>query len=197
VCTECTDIPFFVLIWIKIKPAQHNSEEISSFAFRNLSHAVLEFRNIVQDWNAWIWVAKPVLRLKYVMELITGWFSIQLNKSVVTYSKSLLSYLQVTKPWVSSKQSNFFSVRTETNRNSICFGCILVCFAKPQNFFRFVSVFQTGIETTETNRKPLNNALYYGILETINFFSVRTETNQNSICFGCFSVFFCETKKNF
>jgi hypothetical protein len=51
---------------------------------------------------------------------------------------------------------NFVSVQTETNRNSICFGCFSVCFAKPKkNFFglfRFVSVFRTGIETTETNR---------------------------------------------
>jgi hypothetical protein len=28
-----------------------------------------------------------------------------------------------------------FSVRTETNRNSICFGCFSVCFAKPKNIF--------------------------------------------------------------
>jgi hypothetical protein len=50
----------------------------------------------------------------------------------------------------------FFSVRTETNRNSICFGCFSVYFAKPKNIFfglfRFVSVFRIGIETTETNR---------------------------------------------
>jgi hypothetical protein len=49
----------------------------------------------------------------------------------------------------------FFSVQTETNRNSICFGCFSVCFAKPKKkffgLFRFVSVFRTGIETTETN----------------------------------------------
>ncbi len=57
---------------------------------------------------------------------------------------------------VSSKQSIFFSVRTETNQNSICFSCFLVCFVKPKNTFftllQFFSVFQTGIETTETNR---------------------------------------------
>ncbi len=36
----------------------------------------------------------------------------------------------------------FFSVRTETNRNSICFGCFSVCFAKPKlTFFRFVLCF--------------------------------------------------------
>jgi hypothetical protein len=31
---------------------------------------------------------------------------------------------------VPSKQINFFSVRTETNRNSICFGSLAVCFVK-------------------------------------------------------------------
>ncbi len=41
-----------------------------------------------------------------------------------------------------------------SNRNSICFGCFSVCFfAKPNNFFfRFVSMFRTGIETTEKNK---------------------------------------------
>ncbi len=35
----------------------------------------------------------------------------------------------------------FFSVQSETNRNSICFGCFSVSFAKPKkHFFRFVSV---------------------------------------------------------
>jgi hypothetical protein len=40
------------------------------------------------------------------------------------------------------------------NRNSVCLGCFSVCFyTKPKNFFcRFVSMFRTGIETTETNR---------------------------------------------
>jgi hypothetical protein len=54
---------------------------------------------------------------------------------------------------VSSKQLPFFSVRTKTKRTSICFGCFSVCFlAKAKKFFCFVSVFWTGIETTETNR---------------------------------------------
>ncbi len=50
----------------------------------------------------------------------------------------------------------FFLVQTETNRNSICFSCFSVCFfAKPTIFFglfQFVSMFRTGIETTEANR---------------------------------------------
>jgi hypothetical protein len=53
-------------------------------------------------------------------------------------------------------KQNKISVRTETNRNSTCFGCFLVCFAKPIHYFfglfRFVSVFLIHIETTETNR---------------------------------------------
>jgi hypothetical protein len=59
---------------------------------------------------------------------------------------------------------NFFSVQTETNRNSICFGCFSVCFAKPKKkFFGLFRCFghRTGIETTETNRT----------------FSKQTETN--------------------
>ncbi len=50
--------------------------------------------------------------------------------------------------------SCFFLVQTETNRNSICFCCISVCFFSkpPKKFFRFVSVLRTGIETTKTNR---------------------------------------------
>ena len=72
--------------------------------------------------------------------------------------------------WVGCPRNNqiFFSVRTETNRNSICFSCFSVCFAKPKNFFfglfRFVSVFRTSIETTETNR----------------IFSKQTEINQKN-----------------
>jgi hypothetical protein len=53
-----------------------------------------------------------------------------------------------------NKQTKF-SVRTETNRNSTCFGLFSVCFAKPINYFfglfRFVSVFRIHNETTETN----------------------------------------------
>jgi hypothetical protein len=62
-------------------------------------------------------------------------------------------------------EKNKISVRTETNRNKICFAFVSVCFVKPKKTnFRFVSVFRTLIETTETNR-------------TI---SKRTETMTNS-----------------
>jgi hypothetical protein len=48
-----------------------------------------------------------------------------------------------------SNEKKNISVGTETNRNKICFGCVLVCFVKPKpktkNFglFWFVSVFRT------------------------------------------------------
>ena len=55
------------------------------------------------------------------------------------------------------------SVRTESNRNKICFAFVSVCFVKQKTkIFRFVSVFRTYIETTETNRTV----------------SKQTETNQ-------------------
>ncbi len=96
---------------------------------------------------------------------------------------------------VSSKQSNFFSVRTKTNRNSICFGCFSVCFAKPKNIFfglfQFISVFWTGIATTETNRILLKqtekiskkHSLSGGPQNCNFFFSVRTETKSVSVVF--------------
>ncbi len=63
-------------------------------------------------------------------------------------------------------EKKIFSVRTETNRNKICFAFVSVCFVKPQIFFFwFVSVIRTFIETTETNRTV----------------SKRTETIQNLI----------------
>jgi hypothetical protein len=46
----------------------------------------------------------------------------------------------------------FFSVRTETIRNLICFSCFSICFFAKQKSFWFVSMFRTGLETTETNR---------------------------------------------
>ncbi len=114
---------------------------------------------------------------------------------------------------VSSKQSNFFSVRTETNRNSICFGCFSVCFAKPKNIFFslfwFDLAFRTCIETTETNRtlskqtetnrKNVQKTFSIrGSSKQLIFFLVWTKTNRNLICFGCFSVcFFAEPKNCF
>ncbi len=112
---------------------------------------------------------------------------------------------------MSSKKSKFFSVRTGTNRNSICFGCFSVCFAKPKTFFSFYfslfrcfgPVLKQSIKTEFCRNKPKKspkNIIYKGVLENINFFSrfEPKQTNQNSICFGLFGLLFHETpQKNF
>jgi hypothetical protein len=80
---------------------------------------------------------------------------------------------------VSSKQSIFF---LGSNRNKQKLTVSVV--------FWFVSVFRTGIETTETNRAPKKfpkTALYQGVLETVNF-SVepkQTETQSVLVVFQC------------
>ncbi len=111
---------------------------------------------------------------------------------------------------VSSKQSIFFSVQTETNRNSTCFGCFSVFFAKPpknvSDLFRFVSVFQTGIKTTktnrtlskqtETNRKNLQKTFSIrGSSKKLIFFSRFKLTKTQSVL--VVFLFFCETQKFF
>jgi hypothetical protein len=67
---------------------------------------------------------------------------------------------------VSSKQSNFFF---GSNRNKSKLNLFRLFFGlfreTKKHFFRFVSVFRTGIETTETNR----------------IFSKQTETNQKNL----------------
>jgi hypothetical protein len=109
---------------------------------------------------------------------------------------------------VSSKQSIFFRFepkQTETQSFSLFFG--LFCETQ-KNFFRFVSVFRTGVETTETNRilskqtktnrKNLQKMFSIrGSSKPFFFFSVRTKTNRNLICLGCFSVCFFAKPKHF
>ncbi len=90
---------------------------------------------------------------------------------------------------VSSKQSKFVF---GSNRNKPKLNLFRLFFGlfreTKKHFFRFVSVFRTGIET---NRKNLQKMFSIrGSSKPLIFFSVRTETNQNSICFGCFSVCF-------
>jgi hypothetical protein len=59
-------------------------------------------------------------------------------------------------------KQNKFSVRTETNRNSTCFGSFSVCFAKPINYFfglfRFVrcfgSILKQPKQTDRFRNKP-------------------------------------------
>jgi hypothetical protein len=102
---------------------------------------------------------------------------------------------------VSSKQSNFFLVRTETNRKSICFGCFLVCFAKPNKFFfglfRCFGPVSKQPEQTETNRKNLQKTkLYHGVLETINFIFGSNQNKPKLNLFWLFFVFVFFEKPN-
>jgi hypothetical protein len=80
---------------------------------------------------------------------------------------------------VSSKQSYFWGVWTKTNRNSICFGCFLVCIAKPKKFFWFVSVYFSVSDQYWNNRNKQN------FVETRNkpqksqkMFSIRRSSKQ-------------------
>ncbi len=106
----------------------------------------------------------------------------------------------------------FFSVRTETNRNSICFGCFSVCFAKPKNIFfdlfRFVLVCWTGIETTETNRtlskqtgtkqnKPKDLQKTFSIRRSTKQLIFFLGLNRNSIFSVVFWFVFLRNQKKF
>jgi hypothetical protein len=55
------------------------------------------------------------------------------NGVVEDYENMVIEY----EDRVSSKQNKKISVRTKTNRNKICFGCVSVCFMNKE--FRFVS----------------------------------------------------------
>jgi hypothetical protein len=103
------------------------------------------------------------------------------------------------------KQSNFFRFeqkQTETQSVSVIFRFVS---RNQKTFFRFVSVFRTGIETIETHiifskqteKKSPKTFSIRGSSKPLIFFSVRTETNRNSICFGCFSVCFFAKPKHF
>jgi hypothetical protein len=120
---------------------------------------------------------------------------------------------------VSSKQSNFFSVQTETNRNSICFGCFSVCFAKPKNIFSVCfsvsdryrnkrnkrNFVETKQSIPKQTKQSLKNVFYKGFSKQLIFFSrfepKQTETQSflvvfwfvflrnQKICFRFVSVF--------
>jgi hypothetical protein len=97
----------------------------------------------------------------------------------------------------------FVSVRTEKNRNSICFSCFSVCFAKPKNFFPVcfgVSERYRNNQKTKTNRtfskqtKKISKKLYFGCpLNNYFFFG----SNQNKPKLNLFRLFFgvCGSQK--
>jgi hypothetical protein len=101
---------------------------------------------------------------------------------------------------VSSKQSNFFF---GSNRNKPKLNLFRLFFGlfrgTKKHFFRFVSVFRTGTETTETNRKNLQKrSLLGGSSKPLVFF---LGSNRNKPKLSLFRLFFGslfrETKKFF
>jgi hypothetical protein len=71
--------------------------------------------------------------------------------------------------------------------------------SKPKNIF---SVFRTGIETNRISSKQTEKitkkpSLLGGPQNRQFFLSVRTETNLNSICFGCFQFAFSRNPQIF
>ncbi len=106
---------------------------------------------------------------------------------------------------VSSKQSNFFF---GSNRNKPKLNLFQLFFGlfreTKKHFFLFVSVFRTGIETTETNRifskqteKISKKRSLLGGPWNSFFFLGSNRNEPNSICFSCFSVCFFEKPTKF
>jgi hypothetical protein len=65
-----------------------------------------------------------------------------------------------------------FSVRTETNQNSICFGCFSICLQNQNTFFRFV------LDQYQNNRNK-QNFVHTNRKNVQEMFSIRGCSNQN------------------
>ncbi len=99
---------------------------------------------------------------------------------------------------VSSKQSNFFF---GSNRNKPKLNLFRLFFGlfreTKKHFFRFVSVC-FGVSDWNRNKQNFLETNRKNLQKTLIFFSVQTETDRNSICFGYFSgCFFAKPKKCF
>ncbi len=94
-------------------------------------------------------------------------------------------------------------IEPKLNLFRLCFGLFSETKQIFFSLFRFVSVLRSSIETTKTNWNKLEKISQKQISIRLSskqliFFSVRTKTNRNSTCFGCFSVcFFARPNKIF
>jgi hypothetical protein len=97
----------------------------------------------------------------------------------------------------------FFSVRTETNRNSICFGCFSVCFAKPKkHFFGLFRCFgpvskqpkQTEFSRNKPKKSPKTFSIRGSLKQLILFSRFEPKLNLFQLFFG---LLFRETNKFF
>jgi hypothetical protein len=82
-----------------------------------------------------------------------------------------------------------FSVRTETNRNKICFGCVSVCFVKPKTkifgLFRCFEPISKQPKQTELFRiKPKQTETSLNFLKNAKIWSLSNLFGWSSVCFG-------------
>ncbi len=93
-----------------------------------------------------------------------------------------------------SNEKKNISVGTETNRNKICFGCVLVCFVKPKTNnqkFWFVLV---CFGVSNINRNNWNKQNCFETNRNNPKLSENTKISSLSNCFGWSSVCFGSTE---
>jgi hypothetical protein len=96
------------------------------------------------------------------IEMLGSARGLQYAKAVLHFKLTFFYLTIVAKLGCPRNNQIFFSVRTETNRNSICFGCFSVCFAKPKNIlsvsfgliWRFGPVSKQPKQTELCQNKP-------------------------------------------
>jgi hypothetical protein len=123
---------------------------------------------------------------------VTDW--IEWTKRTRTLDRVTFSCLLGSR--VSSKQSIFVPLNRNTETQSVSgYVRFLVYFAKPKFFFAisfgvsdWYRINRNKQNFIEINRKISKKSSLLGCPQNKKFFGVRTEANQNSICFSCFSV---------
>jgi hypothetical protein len=86
-------------------------------------------------------------------------------------------------------EKKIFSVRTETNRNKICFGCVSVCFVKPKTkifgLFRCFEPISKQPKQTELFRiKPKKTETTQNFLKNTKICSLSNSFGWSSVCYG-------------
>ena len=74
----------------------------------------------------------------------------------------------------SRNEKKIFLIRTETNRNKICFGCVSVCFVKPKT--KIYGLFRCFEHISKQPKQK-----FFGFHETNRN---KRETDLVSVCFG-------------
>jgi hypothetical protein len=138
-----SDVSSFMFTTIKIEELQKNFKTLRrSSPFYDLYKQTTFSRTLVRQSLYLVKLVPPILP-KEKMQINLCQQNFSWNVRVSTWYDIILSNgYDGVGGWfwcgkfgtrVFSKQLNFFLVRTKTNRNSICFSCFSVCFAKPKN----------------------------------------------------------------